>query len=108
MHVRNAEPHGGVAHLRVLGNEDQVAAGGELTPSGQAVPVHLGDHRLGQIPDTHPAVRDVPRPGTLAGRSEVRQVEALVPVRQVVACTETLAVPPQDGDPHLRVSIVIL
>ena len=108
MHVGNAEPDGGVTHLRILGNEDQVAARGEFTASGQAVPVYLRDHRLGQIPNAHPPVSDMPRPRTFSGRGEIGQVEALISIGQVVAGTEALAVSPQNRHADVGVAVVIL
>ena len=66
VHVGHAEAHRRVAHLGVLGHVDEVAAGGELAAAGQAVAVHLGDDRLGQVPDAHPALGDVARPLALA------------------------------------------
>jgi hypothetical protein len=94
--------------LGILGNEDQVAARGKFASSSQAVPVHLRDHRLGEIPNTHPPVSDVPRPGTFTGRREIGQVEALIAISQVVSGTEALAIPSEDGHADIRVSIVIL
>ena len=85
VHVGHAEAHGRVAHLRVVGHVDEVAAGGELASAGQAVAVHLRDDRLGHVPDAHPGVGHVARPLTLAGRGVVRVLEALVAAAEVVA-----------------------
>ena len=79
LHVGHAEAHRRVAHLGVLGHVDEVATGGQLAAAGQAVAVHLGDHRLGQVPDPHPRLGDVAGPVPLAGGGEVRHLEALVP-----------------------------
>ena len=62
LHVGRAEPHRRIADLGVLGDVDEVAAGGELAAAGEAVAVHLRDHRLGQVPDAHPALGDVAGP----------------------------------------------
>ena len=85
VHVGHAEAHRGIAHLRVLGDVDEVAAGGELAAAGEAVAVHLGDHRLGQVPDAHPALGDVAGPVAVAARRVDGQVVALVAAAEVVA-----------------------
>ena len=108
VHVGHAEAHRRVAHLGVLGDVDEVAAGGQLAAAGQAVAVHLGDHRLGQVPDAHPRLGDVAGPLALAGRGEVRQVEALVAAAQVVAGREAGAGAADDRDPDVVVVVGLL
>jgi len=46
VHVRHPETYRRIANLGVFGHIDQVAAGGQLAATGQAVAVDLGDHRL--------------------------------------------------------------
>ena len=88
LHVGHAEAHRRVAHLGVLGHVDEVAAGGQLAAAGQAVAVHLGDDRLGQVPDAHPALGHVAGPLAVAARRVVRHLLALVAAAQVVAGRE--------------------
>ena len=45
--VNRVVPPAGLAEHRVLGRDREVAHHHEVAPAGQAVPVHLGDHRLG-------------------------------------------------------------
>ena len=106
LHVGHAEAHRGVAHLGVLGHVDEVATGGQLAAAGQAVAVHLRDHRLGQVPDPHPRLGDVAGPVPLPGCGEVRHLEALVPAAQVVAGREAGAGASHDRHPHLVVEVV--
>ena len=98
VHVGHAEAHRGVAHLGVLGDVDEVAAGRQLAATGEAVAVHLGDDRLGEVPDAHPALGDVARPLALAAGRVVRHVEALVAAAEVVAGREAGARAADDGD----------
>ena len=102
VHVGHAEAHRRVAHLGVLGHVDEVAAGGELAAAGQAVAVHLGDHRLGQVPDAHPRLGDVAGPVALAARGEVRHVEALVAAAEVVARRRSTVPAPRTIDTRTR------
>ena len=67
MHVGNAETHGRITHLRVFGHVHEVAAGRELAPAREAVAVHLRDHRLGEVPDAHPAGDHLAREGADPG-----------------------------------------
>ena len=106
LHVGHAEAHRRVAHLGVLGHVDEVAAGGQLAAAGQAVAVHLRDHRLGQVPDPHPRLGDVAGPVALPGRGEVRHLQALVPAAEVVAGGEAGAGAPHDRHAHLVVEVV--
>ena len=105
LHVGRAEAHRGVADLGVLGDVDEVAAGGELAAAGEAVAVHLRDDRLGQIPDAHPAVGDVTRPLALAPGGVVRQLVALVAAAEVVARGEARAGAADDRDAHVVVGV---
>ena len=50
--------------------------------------MHLRDHRLGEIPDAHPALGDVARPRAFAARRVVRHLVALVAAAEVVAGRE--------------------
>ena len=66
--VGHAEADGRVTHLRVVGHVDEVAAGGELAAAGETEAVHLGDHRLAELPDAHPSLGDVTRPMAVPSR----------------------------------------
>ena len=102
VHVGNAEAHRRVAHLRVLGHVHEVATGRELAPAGEAVTVHLRDHRLGEIPDAHPTLGDVARPRAFAARRVIGHVEALVAAAEVVAGRERRARAADDRDATRR------
>ena len=105
MHVGHAEAHRRVAHLRVLGDVHQVAAGGELAAARQAVAVHLRDHRLGQVPDAHPTLGDVTRPRPFSPGRVEGHLLTLVAAGQVVPGGERRAGAAHDLHAHRAVLI---
>ena len=94
--------HGRIADLGVLGDVDQVAGDREFGAAGQAPAVHLGDHRLGQVPDAETALDHVPGPLPLAAR---RLVGRRADPGQVVAGGEAGSGAAQDHHPHLGVAV---
>src|SRR4029453_13794361 len=100
VHVGHAEAHGRVADLGVVGDVHEVAAGRQLAAPGQAVAVHLGDLRLGQVPDVHPALGHVAGPRTGPARRVEGHLEALVPTAEVVAGGEARPGAADDRDVH--------
>ncbi len=107
MHVGHTEANGGVADLGVFGDVHEVAARGELAAAGEAVPVHLGDHRLGEIPDAHPALGHVPRPLPVAAGRVVRHVETFVAAAEVVAGREAGAGAAHDLHAHVGIGVAL-
>ena len=105
MVVGHAEAHRRVAHLRVVGHVDEVAAGGELAAAGEAVAVHLRDHRLAELPDAHPALRDVARPVAVTARCVPGELLALVAAAELVAGREALARAAHDHHAHVRILV---
>src|SRR5215472_15304221 len=106
--VGHAEADGWISHLRIVGDIDQIATRGELAPASKAVAVHLGDHRLGELPDTHPALRYVPRPMPFAGRREPREFLSRVSAPQVVSRREGATRTPEHHDAYLGILIRLL
>ena len=105
MHVGHAEAHRRVAHLRVLGDVHQVASGGQLAAARQAIAVHLGDHRLGQVPDAHPTLGDVTRPRPFSPGRVEGHLLTLVAAGQVVPGRERRASAAHDLHAHRAVLI---
>ena len=106
VHVGHAEAHRGISHVRVFGHVDEVATRRELARTREAEPVHLRDHRLGQVPDAHPPFGDMTRPCTVTTGRVVRHLEPFVATTQVVAGRERRARAADDRDRHIRVLIV--
>ena len=85
MHVGHAETSGGIAHLGVFCHIHQVASSGKLAASRQAVAVHLGDDRNGEIPDAHPSFGHMPRPLAFAFGSVKGHFVADIAAAEVVS-----------------------
>ena len=62
---RAHHPHWRIADLGIFGDIDQVTGGRQFRASGQAPTMHLGNDRLGQVPDAKTALDHMPSP--LAG-----------------------------------------
>src|SRR6476660_6031146 len=105
MHVGYTEAHGGIPDLGVLGDVHEITTGREFAAAGEAVTVHLRDHRLREIPDRHPALGDVPRPVAFALRREPRLLLPHVAAPEVVSGGERRAGTAHDRHPHVVVTV---
>ena len=64
-------PHNGIPDAGILGNIHQVAGGGELRATRQAVAMNLRNDRFCQVPDPEKSINDMPGPiAVAAGRVE--------------------------------------
>ena len=108
LHIRYPEAYRGVAHLGIVRHVHQVATGGQFTAARQAETVHLGDHRLGQVPDSHPALGDMSRPlAVAAGRIE-RVAQAGIAAAKVVTGGKAAARPANNLHPDAVIAIPLL
>ena len=101
---RAHEAHRRIADLRVLRHVDEVAGGGQLAAAGQAIPVHLGDHRLGEVPDLEPPVHHVARPVPVAPRGGIGPPLGEIGA-EIIARGEADAGAPHDGHAHRLVPV---
>ncbi len=111
---------GGIADLRVLGDDAEVAERSQLRAAGQAVAVDLGDDRFRQLPEDPVAEEHVARPVVVrrVRGVRVRQLRARVNVgrpfarvaagREVVACAEGAAGRLEDDDADVPVGLGFL
>ena len=106
LQVGRAEPHRGVADLGVLGDVDDVAPGGELAATREAVAVHLCDHRLREVPDAGPVAGDLTLELTFAGREPVGGRAGVGRIAaEVVARGEALARAADDRHAHVGIGV---
>jgi hypothetical protein len=96
-----------VADLGVVGDVDQVAAGGEFAAAGQAIAVYLGDHRFVEVPDLEPTLHDMARPLVGAAGGVVGLVDRVVG-GQIVTGAERRAGAAQDRDLHRWIGVGFL
>ena len=89
-----------VADEGVVGDDEEIAVGGELAPTGEAVAVGLGDDDLGEVPDQEVAGVEVAGPLRRPGDewADVGQVLGRDPAGEVVAGAEAAATALDDDD----------